>query len=78
MFPQYVFYNGSIWKLGYSTYFGNGYLKLTNNMRKHPKQTWMHQRQMLTNLKSDTAEVAVSPKPSDLIVDTLKYSLWKA
>jgi hypothetical protein len=76
IFPQYVFYNGSVWAMGYNTYFGTGYNKLTANMRRHPKRIWMHQRQMLANLKSENAEVAINPKPSDLIVDTIKYSLW--
>lgn len=73
MFPDKVFYNGSIWEMGYSRYFGTGYCKLTSNLRRHPKGKWMHQMQMLSNLKNESALVANAPNPSDEIIETTTY-----
>lgn len=73
MYPKYSFYNGSIWELGYSNYFGNGYMKLTSNLRKHPKKTFMAQTQMLKLLQSDMATVAINPKPKDEIIEDISY-----
>lgn len=74
MFPKYSFYNGSIWELGYCTYFGNGYMKLTSNLRRHPKKTFMAQIQMLKLLQSDKAKVAINPKPKDEIIEDISYN----
>lgn len=74
MFPKYSFYNGSIWELGYSNYFGNGYIKLTSNLKKHPRKTFISQMQMLKLLQSDLATVAVNPKPKDEIIEDISYN----
>ena len=74
MFPKYSFYNGSIWKLGYCTYFGNGYMRLTSILRRHPKKTFMAQTQMLKLLQSEKATVAVNPQPEDEIIDDISYA----
>lgn len=76
MFPKYAFYNGSIWELGYSNYFGNGYMKLISTMRKHPKKTFISQFQMLKLLQSGKATVAVNPSPSDQIIDDITYKQY--
>lgn len=76
MFPNLVFYNGAIWQMGYSNYFGQGYRKLTSTLRKHPKHIFISQMQMLATLKQDKAQVAIDPKPTDQIIDTKTYSEW--
>lgn len=76
MFPKYAFYNGSIWELGYSNYFGNGYMKLTSNLRKHPKKTFINQSQMLNLLKGEKATVAINPSPKDEITEDMPYEQY--
>ena len=74
--PRYIFHNGSIWENGYSNYFGMGYMKLTNNMRKHPKKTFMNGMQVLKMLQAGKCDVAIDPKPQDQIIDNQPYSEW--
>lgn len=76
MFPNQVYYNGHIWEMCYSNRFGTGYRKLTNALKKHPKHTFMYQRQMLGYLKGDKAHVAIDPKPTDAIYNTELYQEW--
>lgn len=73
MFPLYTYYNGAIWKLGYSNYFGNGYIKLTAALKRHPKKTFMAQTQMLKLLQLEQATVAVNPSPTDEIIEDISY-----
>lgn len=76
MAPTYILYNGHIWQMGYSTFFGNGYLKLTAKMHKHPSQKWMGTMQVIKMLMSGKCDVAIDPKPTDEIIDTMPYQEW--
>ena len=62
--------------MGYSNYFGTGYRKLTAILRKHPKHKWIPPLAMLSKLKQGNAEVAINPKPTDQIYDTMPYTEW--
>jgi hypothetical protein len=76
MCPTFVYYSNSIWENCYSKYFGMGYRKLTNNMRKHPKHTFISSLQMISLLRGNKAEVATNPKPTDEIIDTITYQTY--
>jgi hypothetical protein len=72
--PKYIYCNGAVWLYGYSNYYGMGYRKLTNNLRKHPKHIFIAGTQALRMLRADKIEVAVNVQPNQAIIDTITYA----